>query len=203
MTPGGYRYNARPEVYLANVSVPTVLDVDPRIIVIGVTGAGKSTLANDMATRLGVRDVELDALYWEQNWTAAATDVFRARVVDALQGDRWVASGNYSKARDITWGKANTLVWLDYPIHVAAWRLFWRTIGRIRSNDETWGGNRERWQDHFLSRDSLFLWLLKTHGRYRRTFPEILTEPAYSHLRVVRLRTPKETRAWLEKVTKS
>ena len=61
-----------------------------------------------------------------------------------------------------------------------------------------WNGNRERLRDHLLSRDSLFLWLLQTHGRYRREFLEWLAMPEHSHLTLVRFRTPGEAERWLD-----
>lgn len=41
----------------------------PRIIVIGTSGAGKTTLAGRIAARLGIEHVEIDALYHGPGWT--------------------------------------------------------------------------------------------------------------------------------------
>ena len=57
-----------------------------RMVVIGKSGVGKTTLAASVASRLGLRHVELDALNWEANWTQAATDVMLARVDGYLTG---------------------------------------------------------------------------------------------------------------------
>ena len=84
-----------------------------RLVVIGTTSSGKSTLAQCLATRLGLNFVELDALHWEPNWTEAPLEVFRARVSSAIQAPRWVVAGNYHVVRDLVWPKAEAIIWLD------------------------------------------------------------------------------------------
>jgi adenylate kinase family enzyme len=41
------------------------------MVVIGTTSSGKSTLAKRLSERLGLDFIELDALYWRENWTPA------------------------------------------------------------------------------------------------------------------------------------
>ena len=169
-----------------------------RLAVVGTTGSGKTHLARQIAVRLGVPHVELDALHWEPNWTMAETARFRDRVACAVAEGAWVVDGNYSKVRDIVWPRAEVLVWLDYPLSVSLWRLTRRTLTRIVTGEELWGTNRESVRNTFLSRDSLILWAIRTHGRHRREFAELPRRPEYAHLAVVRLRSPSETRMWLE-----
>jgi adenylate kinase family enzyme len=170
-----------------------------RIAIVGSTGAGKTTLARELASRLGLRHIELDALHWEPNWVEAPDDVFRERLVAAVSNDGWVADGNYHHVRDILWSRADTLVWLDYSFPTVAWRLLRRTFRRGLAGEELWNGNRERLWTHFVTRDSLFLWLLKTHWLRQRQFTALVRQPEYAHLHVVRLRAPAATRAWLER----
>ena len=86
-----------------------------RIVVVGTTGSGKTTVARKLSRRLGIPHVELDALHWEPKWTPAATDVFRQRVAEALKGDAWVVDGNYSKARDLIWPRPPIWYGLTIP----------------------------------------------------------------------------------------
>jgi adenylate kinase family enzyme len=179
---------------------PAVDQPGRRIVVLGVTGSGKTTLAATLAARLGVPHVELDALHWDRGWTEAPDDVFRARTAHALAGDAWVADGNYSKVRDIAWGRADTLIWLDYPLSLILWRLVRRTTGRIITRVELWNGNRETLRGAFFSRDSLFVWALQTHKRRRTEYTTLPKQPEYAHLQMIRLSSPAATRRWLEQV---
>jgi hypothetical protein len=168
-----------------------------RINVVGMSCAGKSTLARAIAGRLDVAHVELDALYWEGGWTPASDEVFRARVADALAADAWVADGGYKVARDIIWGRADTVVWLDYPLRVILPRYARRTVGRLRSGQEFWPGtgNRETIRN-VLRRDGLLWFILRHHaGKRRRTAKRLAARP---DLRQVRLRSPRETERWLD-----
>jgi adenylate kinase family enzyme len=72
-----------------------------RIVVVGSTGAGKTTLAEALSARLNIPHVELDSFYWEAGWAPASTLDFRARVAEALADDAWVVDGNYQSVRDL------------------------------------------------------------------------------------------------------
>jgi adenosyl cobinamide kinase/adenosyl cobinamide phosphate guanylyltransferase len=74
-----------------------------RIVVVGTTSSGKSTLAKGLAEKLDVDFIELDALHWEPNWKEAEPEMFRARVEAATRSEVWVVAGNYHVVRDIVW----------------------------------------------------------------------------------------------------
>lgn len=168
-----------------------------RIAIIGVTGSGKTTLARQISAILGIPHVELDSLHWGPNWVMAETDAFRAQVGQALACDEWVTDGNYSKARDIIWGRANTIVWLDYALPVILWQLVTRTLRRIITREELWNTNRETWRGALFGKDSLFLFAIQTHPRHRKSYPELFQKPENAHLQVIRLKNRRETQGWL------
>lgn len=169
-----------------------------RIAVVGTTGSGKTTLGEKLSKHLGVPFVDLDTLFWLPGWQESSVDAFRQKVEQVTFPEAWVIAGNYSKARDIIWARADTLVWLDYPLLVSLWQLFGRTVRRIVSQEDLWGtGNRETWRKQFLSRESLFLWAVKTHRRRKREYPVLLSQPEYAHLHLIRLASPRDTKEWL------
>jgi adenylate kinase family enzyme len=167
----------------------------PRIAISGDTGSGKTTLARRLARMTGAVHVELDSLYHGPNWTPADDETFRARVLERTDVPSWVTDGNYRAVRDLTWGRADLLIWLDYPIWRTAWRLFWRSLRRGIRREELWNGNREDLRTQFLTKDSLFVWLGKTHRRHRRQYPEIFA--TFPGLKVVHIRSPRQLEHWL------
>ena len=168
-----------------------------RVHVVGTSGSGKTTVAQRLAARLEVPHVERVELHWCPDWTEAPPEMFRRRVFEALNGEAWVVDGNYSRVRDIIWERADTVVWLDFPLTVIMGRLLWRTLSRIITREELWHGNRESARMTFCSRDSILLWALTTYRRRRREYPALFAQPAHAHLRVVHLRSSRATRAWL------
>jgi adenylate kinase family enzyme len=170
-----------------------------RINVTGTSCSGKTSLARELARRLGLPHVELDALFWGPDWTPVPSETFRARLAVALDSDGWVADGGYAAVRDITWARADTVIWLDYPMRTVLARWARRTIARIRTQEEFWPGtgNRESVRNA-LRRGGLLWWILSTHRRRQRTMAAAVTER--SDLRWVRLRSPAEAERWLSSV---
>ena len=171
--------------------------VPRRIVVKGTSGAGKSTFAADLARRRGLPYIELDALYWGPAWSQPTPEAFRERVRAALAAapEGWVVDGNYdSRLGETVVGAADSIVWLDLPLGVKLRRLWRRTARRIRHGVVLWNGNRETWHGAFVGRESLFVWTIRAHFRYRRRWPAQLgADP-----RLVWLRSGEAARRWLD-----
>ncbi len=164
----------------------------------GTSGSGKSTFAVELARRLDLPYVELDALHHGPNWAEPTAEDFRARVREAMDAapDGWVIDGNYeSKLGDTVIGEADTIVWLDLPLPLKLRRVARRTRERIRDDIELWNGNKETWRNAVLTRDSLLWWLVKTHFRHHRTWPKRYGDDP----RFVRLRSVAEAKEWLDR----
>jgi adenylate kinase family enzyme len=171
-----------------------------RVVVIGVTSSGKSTLAETLARRFDMDFIELDALHWEPNWQEAPQEIFRARVEKAIRVEKWCVAGNYQSIRDMIWPNADAVIWLDYPFMTVFWQLTRRTFKRWWNQEVLWGTNVEPFFNHFKlwSQDSLYHWLFKTYGRRKREIPMVLSQSEYQHLKLIRFMNPKETEKWLE-----
>jgi adenylate kinase family enzyme len=167
-----------------------------RVNVKGISGSGKSTFAAELARRLDLPYVELDALHHGPNWSEPTAEGFHAKVQHAMNSapDGWVIDGNYEgKLGTLVLDAADTIVWLDLPFALKARRLLRRTAHRIRHDVELWSGNKENWRNVLVGRDALFWWMVKGHFRHRRDWPRRFAGDS----RFVRLRSVEEARARL------
>ena len=174
-----------------------------RIVVVGTTSSGKSTLAESLADKFDYDFIELDALHWEPNWQGASEDEFHERVDKATQAGKWVVAGNYSRVRPLIWSRAEAVIWLDYSL----WRIFWqltrRTFTRWWRHELLWGTNYENLRTHLKiwSEGSLFHWLFKTYWRRKREYSTLLAMPEYQHLNLIHFKHPKETSEWIKSLS--
>lgn len=184
------------------MTVPDKLPPPRRINVRGTTGAGKTRFAAELATRLGLPHIELDALHWGPGWSEPTPEAFRAIVREVLEANSqgWVIDGGYDrKLGDMVTSAADTIVWIDIPLGVVLLRLWRRTVHRVVRRQELWKGNRESWREQFASRESIFLWAVRAHRRHRRTWPQTFANDP----RLVRLRTRADVCRWLDSLRAS
>lgn len=85
-----------------------------RIMIIGFSGGGKSTLARKMGEILGIEPTHFDRLHWLPNWVESTREYKREMVKPVLERDRWIIDGNY---RHIYWQErlelADTVIFID------------------------------------------------------------------------------------------
>jgi adenylate kinase family enzyme len=170
-----------------------------RIAVVGAVGSGKSSLARTLAQNARLPYVELDSLRYQPHWQKVAEQTFFDDVVRNAGASEWVIDGNYELTRDIVWIRAQVLIWVDYPLPIVLLRLLRRTGRRLMTGEIFANGNRESfWR--LLGPNSILLWAIRWHGPRRRMFEQLLATTRYAHLRVFRLRSPREADACLAQI---
>jgi adenylate kinase family enzyme len=162
-----------------------------RIAIIGCSGGGKSTLAQRLGERLGLPVVHLDVLYWAPNWTKGDYAAFRARLAEAVAGERWVADGNFPDSGDLHFARADLIVWVDHPRLLCLWRSIWRVVA-------TRGRRRPDLPEGCAETFDPWLWgYIWNWDRVTRSQIEAALSKHAPATPIVRLRNDREIAAWL------
>jgi len=106
-----------------------------RVLVIGSPGAGKSTLAHELACRTGLPLHHLDRMHWLPGWIERDRADGLNAIKQVLADDRWIIDGNYGSSLPLRLTRADTVVWLDYPTTLCLGRVFkrwWQYRGHTR-----------------------------------------------------------------------
>jgi adenylate kinase family enzyme len=177
-----------------------ILPAMKRIVILGVTGSGKTTFGRKLAARLGYPATDLDDLNWLPAWTERPKEEFYALAEAAAQKPDWVIIGNYSKVRNAVWPHADTFIWLDYPFPRVFWQLLRRSVLRAVDKNLICNGNVESWKQ-FFSKNSIMLWLFKSYRRRRRDYGAIFSAAGNSpSISYIRLQSPKVAAEWLQNI---
>ncbi len=160
-----------------------------RVLVIGPCGAGKSTLSVELGRRLALPVHHLDRLHWHPGWVEGDKDKLIEQVAAITADDRWLIDGNYGSTMARRLARADTIVYLDFPIRLC----FWRALKRIwtwrgRSRPDMTEGCPERFDLEFL------LYILRWNQGPRPRTEAILSSFAGE---LIRLKTPRALEAWL------
>ncbi|MFD6565693.1 adenylate kinase [Micromonospora profundi] len=165
-----------------------------RILVYGVYGAGKTTLAQQLAERLGLQWYPVDDQLWLPGWVEVPVEQQRSRIEAICRRDTWILDGAYHGWRDVPLGRADLVVGLDYPRWLSFRRLLRRTLRRLVTREVICNGNRES-LGSVLSRDSILLWHVGAFGRARRRMRAWQGDPAAPP--VLLFQSPAAVDAWL------
>ena len=167
-----------------------------RIVVYGVTGSGKSSLARRIAASLDIPYVAVDDLTWEPGWTPVPNAEQLARFERIAATESWVLDAAYTGWRDTVLDRAQLVVCLDYPRLRSLARLTRRTVIRMVTRERICNGNTESLRVA-VSRDSILIWHFRSFGRQRERMRAWAACAPGPTVRVLLFRSPKDASAWL------
>ena len=166
-----------------------------RILVYGVTGSGKTTLAQKIGESTGLPWHSADdEIGWLPDWVERPREEQRAIAARIAASDRWVLDTAYGHWRDVVVPRAQLIVALDYPRAVSLSRLLRRTLRRAITREPTCNGNRESLRQA-LSSDSIVRWHFHSFSHKRERIAAWEGDPDSPP--VLRLRSPRATEEWI------
>jgi adenylate kinase family enzyme len=163
-----------------------------RILIVGNSGGGKSTLARRLGEKLSLPVIHLDVIFWKPGWVELGDDVFRIEVERALQGPAWVCDGNFGGTWDLRMPLADTIIWLDQPRLLCLLRAVMRVVtyrGR-RTRPDMAQGCDEKFDPKFYR----YIWTYDAKVAPRL---EAALAQYGRHARVVRLKSDREIAAFV------
>lgn len=168
-----------------------------RVMVYGVTGSGKTTLAKQIAAKTGLPLIDVDEFTHAagQKWVMVPDDEQRQIFTDFCAAERWVIDTAYGKWIDVPLDRTQLIIGLDYPRWLSLGRLIHRTISRAIDKKPICNGNIESWRQ-VLSRDSIIAWHFKSYKRKRARIHQWAAEGR--EVRVMRM--PRDTQSWLDRI---
>ena len=120
-----------------------------RVAIIGSCGAGKSTLAQSLGSKLKLPVIHLDAYYWQSGWQEPDRDRWQDIHQELITRDRWIIDGNYGNTLDIRASAADTIIWLDFNRYLCLWRVLKRVFqyrGKVRPDMAAGCPERMNWE---------------------------------------------------------
>ena len=171
-----------------------------RVLVYGVTGSGKTSLAARISAATGIPWHAVDDLTWEPGWVEVPGGGQQRRIAEICAEERWVLDAAYGKWLYIPLARVELIVGLDYPRWLSLSRLVRRSVARAIDGRPMCNGNRESFR-HLCSRNSIVGWHFKSFRRKRSRMRAWEADPDAPT--VVRFTRPGEVERWLADLERS
>lgn len=141
-----------------------------RIMVIGCSGGGKSTLSHKLSEVLDLPYISMDReFFWLPGWVKRSKEEERQLIVEAVAGRRWLMDGTGPSTFDIRLPRAEAVVWVRMPRWLCLWGICKRAFRHLgKTRPDMAPGCLEQFPDReFLT----YIWTFE-----KRFVPKILVE---------------------------
>ena len=178
--------------------IGSALRIGRRVVVTGMSGAGKSTFAKQLSAKTGLPVIHLDMHFWKPGWVEPSDTEWRDVQSTLLASEEWIADGNYHETLDLRLERADTVVYLDTPWWLCAARAFVRGLRRPEGTQLPDGCEDTGWR---RLRDEWWLvWRVWLGRRSERERELAIVARHGSHVALHVLRSKRAVRQFLDNV---
>jgi adenylate kinase family enzyme len=161
-----------------------------RILIVGISGTGKTFIAKRMSKSLNLPVVYLDSIFWKESWQEENEDLVTKKIQAVIEENTWIIEGYIEPLGHERVQRANLVLYLDYSGFQAMKGGIQRYLHyRGKTRPEMPAGNTE-------SFGLKFLWTLLT----RQERPEIEVAIKGNEDKVTRLTSRGKTKYYLEQL---
>lgn len=137
-----------------------------RIYILGTGGAGKTYLAKNISTRLGVPCYHLDDIFWIKKYSKHRKEAYLVKKLDEIsKRKRWVMEGAYASWTSAAVRRADIVIWLYPNEFLMCWRFLVRYVKRNLQKT----GNDESLRDLFMAMKLILGYRFVKRGEVNKT----------------------------------
>ena len=101
-----------------------------KIIVIGCSGAGKSTFSRKLQKATGIELFCLDAIYWNKDSSHITREEMKDKQKEILKKDSFIIDGNFRNTLEMRISQADLIFFFDLPMEICIEGAKNRKFGR-------------------------------------------------------------------------
>ena len=162
-----------------------------KVVVIGVSASGKTSFAKRLAEKIGIPVTHMDAVMWRPGWDYIGDEETVHKIKNTAENDEWLIEGYITHGiRKELFHQADTIIYLDYPSWLSAWRYIKRWYKHRKKPRPELPGSPEKFSFKFLK-------LVFTKGETIKVEKLLQAEPELQK-KLMRLQSPKETELFIK-----
>lgn len=111
-----------------------------KICIIGISGAGKTTLAQKLSEEFSLPAYAYDEIYWDKTqaeYVKNTPETMKSLISEIKSKESWIMEGSYDKRLAPFFADSSLIIRLNIPYRVCAYRIIKRfLISQLKGGDQ-------------------------------------------------------------------